>query len=94
MLEPITQTWINFSHGAYADDMFRMGLSEDAQTASSRIQEWDRALAAHVSEPTGLQQNTDKKEVLFRAYGRGSHQKMQKFYKKQDLNDSFFSRFA
>eukprot|EP00959_Pyramimonas_sp_CCMP1952_P313300 6557733-Pyramimonas_sp.AAC.1 len=62
VLEPITQTQINFSHGAYADDMFRMGLGEDAEQASSRVQDWDRALAAHVSEPTGLQQNRDKKK--------------------------------
>eukprot|EP00959_Pyramimonas_sp_CCMP1952_P319597 6687345-Pyramimonas_sp.AAC.1 len=41
VLEPITQTHINFSHGAYADDMFRMVLSEDAGQASSRVQDWD-----------------------------------------------------
>eukprot|EP00959_Pyramimonas_sp_CCMP1952_P049404 1031997-Pyramimonas_sp.AAC.2 len=62
-----------------------MGLSEDAQTASSRVQEWGRALAAHVSEPTGPQHNTDSKEVLFRAHGRRPHQQIQKFYNKQDL---------
>ena len=61
VIEPVTQKLVNFSYGSNADDMFRMGLCTDAKEAAARIREWDSLLHVHVSVPTGLCQNADKK---------------------------------
>ncbi|CAK0843093.1 unnamed protein product [Prorocentrum cordatum] len=81
--EPVTGETVNVYFTTFADDMTSIGLlhgDSQAQLASDKMQAWDDGLKQVVTDTAELDQNGDKKEILFRCHGRGSAEQMQDFY--------------
>eukprot|EP00971_Amphidinium_carterae_P345257 6486125-Amphidinium_carterae.1 len=80
--DPCYHVHIDTSFGMFADDVFRAGLAADADAAAAKLNMWDAGMEYEVSARIHLQQNADKKQVLFRQYGKGAPRHMQLFHSK------------
>eukprot|EP00959_Pyramimonas_sp_CCMP1952_P158513 3315427-Pyramimonas_sp.AAC.1 len=80
--DPVSRIAVDVSYGAYADDLERSGLANGALEAVRKIESWDEALEKFVADPINLRQNSDKKELMFRQYGKGAPTEMKAFYQQ------------